>query len=105
MSALTRHISSFTDVPAGEFKAEFLENKKTWHIPCGLALPCATQNEIGGKAARNLIKNGCIADVEGANMPTVQEGISAYIDAGILHGPGKAAESNYTIKLIYRQIS
>ncbi len=75
------------------FKVEFYEGRRPWSIPCDFALPCATQNEISGDDARSLIKNGCIAVAEGANMPTVQGGIDAYMEAGILYAPSKAANA------------
>src|SRR5690606_31687769 len=66
---------------------------KLWDIPCEIALPCATQNELDGKAAETLIKNGCIAVAEGANMPTTPEGVRLFLQAGVAFGPGKAANS------------
>lgn len=72
---------------------EFHEKSRPWKIPCDLAVPCATQNEISGKEEKNLIKNGCIAVAEGANMPTVQEGGDAYLAAGIFYAPSKAANA------------
>ncbi|MFW2368489.1 MAG: NADP-specific glutamate dehydrogenase [Desulforhopalus sp.] len=78
---------------AKEYKAEFLEKARPWKIPCELAIPCATQNEISGQQAKYLIKNGCMAVAEGANMPTVQEGVDAYLEAGILYAPSKAANA------------
>ncbi len=64
-----------------------------WDIQADCAFPSATQNEINGKDAKNLIKNGCMLVAEGANMPTMPEGVEVYIDAGILYGPGKAANA------------
>ena len=64
-----------------------------WSIPCDIALPCATQNEIDAEAARELIKNGCICVSEGANMPSTPEAISAFVHAGLLFGPAKAANA------------
>ncbi len=78
---------------AQHFKVKFYEGSRPWQIPCDLALPCATQNEISGDDARTLIKNGCTAIAEGANMPTVQEGIDAYLEAGLLYAPSKAANA------------
>lgn len=78
---------------ANHFKVKFHEKGRPWRIPCDLAVPCATQNEISGEEARNLIKNGCIAVAEGANMPTVQKGVDAYLEAGILYAPSKAANA------------
>ena len=64
-----------------------------WNIPCDVALPCATQNELDGKAAKTLIKNGCIAVAEGANMPSTPEAVRAFLDAKVSFGPGKAANA------------
>ena len=64
-----------------------------WTIPCDIALPCATQNEISLESARTLIQNGCYCVSEGANMPTVMDGIQAFLDAGVLFGPAKAANA------------
>ena len=72
---------------------EFYEGKRPWEITCDVALPCATQNEISGEEAKTLIKNGCIAVSEGANMPTGQAGIDCYQEAGILYAPSKAANA------------
>lgn len=64
-----------------------------WSIPCDIALPCATQNEINGDSARLLIANGVKIVVEGANMPSDLEAITTFLDAGILFGPAKAANA------------
>ena len=78
---------------AKEFKVTFHEGKRPWEVECDLAFPCATQNEVSGDEARSLIKNGCIGVSEGANMPTVQDGIDAYLEAKILFAPSKAANA------------
>ncbi len=79
---------------AKEFKgAEFVAGKTPWGVPCQLALPCATQNELTGDDARTLVKNGCIGVSEGANMPTTLEGVHVFKDAQILFAPGKAANA------------
>jgi len=62
-------------------------------VPCDLAFPCATQNEINAEQAKALIKNGCIAVSEGANMPTELKGIRAFQDAKILFVASKAANA------------
>ncbi|MEX3746794.1 MULTISPECIES: NADP-specific glutamate dehydrogenase [Lysinibacillus] len=64
-----------------------------WTIPCDIALPCATQNEIDGESARTLISNGVKAIGEGANMPSDLEAINEFLDAGVLFGPAKAANA------------
>lgn len=64
-----------------------------WTIPCDIALPCATQNEINGESARTLIANGVKAIGEGANMPSDLEAINEFLEAGVLFGPAKAANA------------
>ena len=64
-----------------------------WTIPCDIALPCATQNEINGESAEQLIKNGVMAVAEGANMPSTLEATAAFQKAGVLFGPAKAANA------------
>ncbi|HWR39902.1 MAG TPA: NADP-specific glutamate dehydrogenase [Patescibacteria group bacterium] len=64
-----------------------------WTVKCDIALPCATQNEIDEKAAAILVKNGCKAVGEGANMPTTLEGTKVFQDNGVLFGPAKAANA------------
>ena len=64
-----------------------------WTIPCDIALPCATQNELDGASADILIKNGVIAVAEGANMPSTPEAIEKFQAAGVLFGPAKAANA------------
>ena len=64
-----------------------------WTIPCDIALPCATQNELDGESAKTLIANGCKVVCEGANMPSTPEAIEAFLAAGVLYGPAKAANA------------
>ena len=64
-----------------------------WQIPCGIALPCATQNELNLDSAKALIANGCFAVAEGANMPCTPEAVDAFQDAGLLFAPAKAANA------------
>jgi glutamate dehydrogenase (NADP+) len=79
---------------ADEFRgATFHEGRTPWGVPCDVALPCATQNELLGEDARTLVKNGCIAVSEGANMPTDLAGVHVFKDARILYAPGKAANA------------
>jgi glutamate dehydrogenase (NADP+) len=73
--------------------AVYKPNGNIWDIPCQVAMPSATQNEINGKDAKCLVKNGCIAVGEGANMPTTPEGVKVFLDATIAYGPGKAANA------------
>lgn len=64
-----------------------------WTVPCDVALPCATQNELDGAAAAVLAKNGCKAVAEGANMPSTPEAVKIFLDSGISFGPAKAANA------------
>ncbi|WP_136466539.1 NADP-specific glutamate dehydrogenase [Flagellimonas onchidii] len=73
--------------------AEYHKGKTPWEVACDVALPCATQNELNGDNAATLIKNGCIAVAEGANMPSTPEAIHAFHDAKILFAPGKASNA------------
>ncbi len=73
--------------------AKYIAGRSVWEVPCQVAMPSATQNEINGKDAATLVKNGCIAVGEGANMPTTPEGVKVFLDAGIAYGPGKAANA------------
>lgn len=74
-------------------KATFHAGKTPWHVPCDVALPCATQNELLGDDAKALVANGCIAVSEGANMPTNLDGVHHFKHARILFAPGKAANA------------
>jgi glutamate dehydrogenase (NADP+) len=73
--------------------AKYIEKGNIWEVPCDVAMPSATENEISGKDAKALVENGCIAVGEGANMPTTPEGIKLFLDAKIAYGPGKAANA------------
>tara|TARA_R110002072_G_scaffold138721_2_gene282157 strand:- start:33 stop:1376 length:1344 start_codon:yes stop_codon:yes gene_type:complete len=73
--------------------AEFHKGKTPWEVPCAIALPCATQNELDGNDAKTLLKNGCICVAEGANMPSTPEAIHAFHEARILFAPGKASNA------------
>lgn len=64
-----------------------------WTVPCDIALPCATQNEIDGASAQTLVDNGCTVVCEGANMPSTPEAIAVYQKSGVLYGPAKAANA------------
>lgn len=73
--------------------AEYHKGKTPWGVTCDVALPCATQNELTGDDASTLVKNGCIAVAEGANMPSTPEAIHAFHEAKILFAPGKASNA------------
>jgi glutamate dehydrogenase (NADP+) len=79
---------------ASEFRgAKYYADEKPWQVPCDLAFPCATQNEIAGEEARTMIGNGCAGVAEGANMPTMKDGIDVFLDAKIMFAPSKAANA------------
>ncbi len=73
--------------------AHYIENGSVWDVPCDIAMPSATQNELTGKDARTLVKNGVVAVGEGANMPCTPEAVKVFQDAGVLFAPGKAANA------------
>ncbi len=73
--------------------AEYHDGKGVWSIPCDIALPCATQNELDENDAKMLVQNGCYAVGEGANMPSTLEATNVFLDNGILFAPGKAANA------------
>ncbi len=72
---------------------KYFEGKRPWGIACDVAFPCATQNEIDEKDARMLVENGCYVVGEGANMPTIPDGVKVFQDAKILYAPGKAVNA------------
>jgi len=79
---------------ADEFPSgTFVEGKRPWEVKCDIALPCATQNELNGDDARQLIDNGCICVGEISNMGCTPEAIDAFIDAKMLYAPGKAVNA------------
>ena len=78
---------------AKEYGVEFYEAQRPWGTVCDMAFPCATQNELDVDDARTLVRNGCIAVAEGANMPTYQQGIDVFREAKILFAPSKAANA------------
>jgi glutamate dehydrogenase (NADP+) len=73
--------------------ASYHDGQRPWGVPCDMAAPCATQNEITGEDAKRLVENGCTAVTEGANMPTDLEGVAVFKAARILFAPGKAANA------------
>jgi glutamate dehydrogenase (NADP+) len=78
---------------ADQFGCSFHAGKKPWSVPCDIALPCATQNELEGYEARELVSNGCKLVAEGANMPSTPAAINEFQQAGILYAPGKASNA------------
>ena len=73
--------------------AVYTEGKGIWTIPCDIALPCATQNELDLEDAKTLLANGCFAVAEGANMPSTREATDLFVEKKILFMPGKAANA------------
>jgi glutamate dehydrogenase (NADP+) len=73
--------------------ASYVAGGSIWDVPCDVALPCATENELDEAAAVTLVKQGCQVVAEGANMPTTPAGVATFTDAGVLFAPGKAANA------------
>jgi glutamate dehydrogenase (NADP+) len=71
----------------------YIEKGSIWDVACEVAMPSATQNEISGRDARELVKNGVVAVGEGANMPSTPEAVRVFREAGVLFAPGKAANA------------
>ncbi len=78
---------------AKQFNCEYFQGQRPWAVPCQIALPCATQNEVSGSDAQGLVGNGCICVCEGANMPSTPEAVEVFLGRKILFGPGKAANA------------
>ena len=78
---------------AEKYGCKYVEGAKPWGEKCDIALPSATQNELNGDHARQLVANGCIAVSEGANMPSTPEAIDVYFANNMLYGPAKAANA------------
>lgn len=90
ISSLGRNISDYLHKYP---QAEFLTGQKPWFIPCDIALPCATENEISEIDAEQLVRNGCICVAEGANMPSTRNAVKVFHKSKIAFGPGKAANA------------
>lgn len=78
---------------AGDLDLEFEEDARPWGVECEVALPCATQNELEQEDAARLVKNGCVAVAEGANMPTTPDAVDTLREGDVLFAPGKAANA------------
>jgi glutamate dehydrogenase (NADP+) len=78
---------------AKKYGCEFVAGKRPWVVKCDAAFPSATQNEIEGKDADTLLKNGCYVITEGSNMPSTPEAVEKFVKAKVLYGPGKAANA------------
>jgi glutamate dehydrogenase (NADP+) len=74
-------------------RARFVPGGSVWEVPCRVALPCATQNELTGRDAAGLVEGGVVAVGEGANMPCTTEAVQAFADAGVAFAPAKAANA------------
>jgi len=74
-------------------KSKFYKAATPWSVPCEIALPCATQNELNLKDAKTLVKNGCICISEGANMPSTKKAVEFFLKSKILYAPGKASNA------------
>lgn len=82
-----------SEYQAGHPHAQYHEGKGVWSVPCDIALPCATQNELQLEGAKQLVKNGVFAVAEGANMPTTPDAAKYLQENGILYAPGKASNA------------
>ncbi len=78
---------------AAKLGLRFEAGVRPWHVPCDIALPCATQNELDGHDAEKLVSNGVICVAEGANMPSNADAVKVFEEAGVLFGPGKASNA------------
>lgn len=78
---------------ADAWGVDYLDGRRPWCLPCDAAFPCATENEIADDDAKTLADSGCVLVVEGANMPTTPEAAARLVGAGVLFGPGKAANA------------
>ena len=83
-------VSDYADRRQG---SSYVTGGSIWDVPCDVALPCATQNELTAGDAATLIRNGVIAVVEGANMPSTPDAVASFLSAGVAFGPGKAANA------------
>jgi glutamate dehydrogenase (NADP+) len=78
---------------ATKYGCDYHQGKTPWHVPCDIALPCATQNEVNAADAETLVNNGCKAIGEGANMPCTPEAINVFLAKKIMYAPGKASNA------------
>jgi glutamate dehydrogenase (NADP+) len=89
ISEYAEHFPGVTFIPVDPAA----DHNPLWDVPADCGFPCATQNEINAKDAANMLNNGVYTVSEGANMPTVPDGVEQFVSAGILYGPGKAANA------------
>ena len=78
---------------AEKYNCIYVAGERPWGVKCDVALPCATQNELDAENAEDLVKNGCMAVGEGANMPSTPGAIEVFQEAGVLYAPGKASNA------------
>lgn len=78
---------------AEKYGVKFYPGERPWKVPCDVAMPCATQNELNKQEAETLVKNGCIAVSEGANMPTEEDAVEVFHKARVMFAPSKAANA------------
>jgi glutamate dehydrogenase (NADP+) len=84
-------IAEYAELRGGQ--AQFLTEGQVWDVPCEIAVPCATQNELDGHAASTLVRSGCRIVAEGANMPCTREAVKIFAETGVTFAPGKAANA------------
>ncbi len=92
-ASLSVYADRIKDAQYYEAKSYPKNRHPIWDVPCKLAFPSATQNELNSEDAKSLLKNGCIMVSEGANMPCTPNAINTFLEAGISYGPGKAANA------------
>ncbi len=92
-ASLTRYAELCKDAKYVSAKDYGKDKHAVWHVPCDLAFPSATQNEVTAEDAKALLKNGCYCVSEGANMPSTPEAIEAFLQAKIAYGPAKCANA------------
>ena len=88
-----KNYARLSEYPKYRKHAEYHDGRGVFHIPCDVALPCATQNELWEEDAKELVKNGCIVVAEGANMPCTPEAVAVLQNNGVWYLPGKAANA------------
>lgn len=93
LSEVKNHLYGRVDEYARRAQATFIPGKSPWHVPVDVALPCATQNEIGEEDAVALVKNGVICVAEGANMPSTAGAVKCFEENNVLYAPGKASNA------------
>ncbi len=92
-ASLTRYAELCKDAVYKPVRDYAKDTNAVWHVPCDLAFPSATQNELNLEDAKALLKNGCYCVSEGANMPSTPEAVHAFLSAKIAYGPGKCANA------------